>query len=84
MDEPISIPTARHILFCDFDGSEVLLLAWTNGRDTSAAFPTIGSAINPMNVVATPDDLTIASMLTRNPAHTATTPVNARRNRIAT
>lgn len=53
-------------------------------RPTSAAFPTIGKTISPMNVSDTPDDATISSMeLTRNSAQTATTAVDANNSAIA-
>jgi hypothetical protein len=52
---------------------------------TSAAFPTIGNMINPINVVDTPEDATIASIeLTKNSAHTATTAVDASKRTTAT
>ena len=46
--------------------------------NTSAALPTMGKTINPMKVVDTPEDATIASIaLTRNSAQIATTAVDA-------
>src|SRR5277367_122925 len=58
--------------------SYMLLIRWANGDHTSAALPTMGKTINPINVVDTPDEATIASIeLTRNSAQTATTAVLA-------
>jgi hypothetical protein len=53
-------------------------------RRTSAALPTIGKTINPINDCDTPDDATIASIeLTKNSAHTATIAVDTNNNPIA-
>jgi len=59
----------------------MLLIRSATGDHTSAAFPTMGKTINPINVVDTPDEATIASIeLTRNYAQTATTAVLASNN----
>ena len=75
IDDPTATPTAKSILF---------LYATVTAVTCSAALPTMGKTINPINVVETPDDATIWSIeLTRNSAQTATTAVLANNNRIA-
>jgi hypothetical protein len=55
-----------------------------NEGPTSAALPTIGRTINPINACDTPEDATIASIeLTRNSAQTATIAVDTNNNPIA-
>jgi len=85
MDDPTATPTAKSILFLYATVTAVTCYCqWCDKSHTSAAFPTIGNTIRPMNVVDTPDDATIASIeLTRNSAQTATIPVDKSSKAIA-
>lgn len=73
------------VLVRDSDSSDVLRSENDERGKTSAALPTIGRTINPMNVVDTPEEATMASIeLMRNSAQTATTAVDASSNRTET
>ena len=76
IDEPTATPIARSILF---------LLATVTAVTCSAAFPTMGRMMRPMNVSLKPElpDTTALMLPTMNSAQTATKPVDMSRSKMA-